>query len=180
MVDRAVSRQLMKSFMYGHPYRRGNRKLAIAVVLISLLLITLAVTLRSTIVLRAGTAAGNDPLIVFGTVNDSSGVPVEGADVIVTVIGTIVPSPSQSTVSIGGGFYTVTFEGKDWNTGDNVKVGASFGGESGENQTTADSANLEIDVYLVSTIPELHDSVSVMLTVGAMAVLVLLVARRRR
>jgi len=179
MVDRVGPRQLMRSFMYGHPHRRGNRRLVIAVVLVSLLLLTLAVMLRSTIVLRAGTAAGVDPLIVFGTVYDSSGNLVEGADVTATVTGTIDPAPSQSTASIGG-FYSVTFNGTDWKIGDTVKVVASFGGESGENQTTADSTSIEIDVHLVSTIPEFHGSASVMLTVGAMAALILLIARRRR
>jgi len=179
MVDRAGPTELMRSFMYGHPHRRGDRRLAIAVVLISLLLLTLAVTLRSTVVLRAGTAA-SDNLIVNGTIYDSSGNPVEGADVNVTVIRSILPWPSQTYVSIEGGFYVVTFIMTDWQIGDTVKVVASFGGESGENQTTADSAYLEINVTLVATIPELHGSASVMLTVGSMTALILLVARRRR
>lgn len=166
--------------MYGHPHRRGDRRLAIAVILVSLLLLTLVATLRSTIVLRSGTADGITPLIVFGYVNDSSGNPVEGADVTVTVTGTIDPAPSQFTMSIVDGFYSVSFNGTDWNTGDTVKVIASFGGESGENQILADSGNLEINVTLVATIPELHGSASLMLTVGAMAALVLLVVRRRR
>jgi len=177
MVDRVGPRQLMRSFMYGHPHHRGNRRLAIAVVLVSLLLITLAVTLRSTMVIRAGTAASG-PLIVFGTVYDSSGNPVEGADVTVTVIGSA--APPQSVQSIVGGFYTVTFDMTDWNIGDTVRVVASFGGESGENQTTAVSVDLEIDVSLVSAIPELHGSASVMLTIGAMAALVVIFSRRRR
>ena len=179
MADRARPRQLMKSFMYVHPHRRGNRGPVMAVVLISLLLLMLALTLRSTIVIRAGTAA-SDNLIVFGTVYDSSGNPVELADVTVTVVGSA--AAPQSVQSIEEGFYTVTFDMKDWQIGDTVKVVASFGGESGENQTTAGSAYPEIDVHLVPSIPipEFHDSASVMLTIGAMASLVLLVARRRR
>ena len=179
MVDKVGPRHLMRSFMYGHPRRRGGGRLAIAVVLVSLLLLAIALMLRSTIVLRAGTAA-SAPLIVTGTIYDSSGNLVEGADVNVTVIRSILPWPSQTYVSIEGGFYVVTFDMTDWQIGDTVKVVASFGGENGENQTTADSSPLEINVTLVAAIPELHDTASVMLTVGAMAALVILVARRRR
>jgi len=179
MAGKAGPRQLMRSFMYRHTHRRGSRKPAMVVVLVALLVLALAMMLRSTVVFRAGTAAA-DNLIVFGTVYDSNGIAVEGADVNVTVIGSIVPSPYQLTASIVGGFYTVTFVSTDWQIGDTVKVVASFGGESGENQTTAASENLEIDAHLVAAIPELDGPASVMLTVGGTAALVLLVARRRR
>lgn len=143
--------------------------------LIPVLLLALPVVIRPVAVVPAGTTAESEPLIIFGTVYDAGGIPVEGADVTVTVMGSY--AAPQDTVSITGGFYTVSFFPTDWTTGNTVKVVSSFGGESGENQTTADSANLQIDVHLVAAIPEFP---SILPVVGATAVMVAIISGCRR
>lgn len=167
---------MMNSFMYKHPYRKGSGKLTLLALLTSFLFLAIPLAFRPLAAVPVATANGPGALILFGTVYDSGGNTVEGADVTVTVIGgTAAP---QDTVSIAGGFYTVTFDLSEWTPGNFVKVVASFGGESGENQTqTTTDLSYQIDVHLAAAIPEFP---SILPIVGAAAVMVTIISGWRR
>ena len=154
------------------------RTVAVATVIVAIaLLIALSLNPASDRSVAAG------PKNVRGTVYDSIGNPVAGANVTVKIIrggSTITTLWYDSTES--NGLYSVFFGPFDYNTGDTIEVTAKYGGDQATNSTLADSGSLQtVDVHIGSlVIPEFGEllpSPLVVVSVGSIALM--LVLRRR-
>lgn len=172
----AEARRLTKTFMYKHPCRRRNGKAVLAILLVGSLLAFLPLLLRTEAVVPAKTAE-TSPLIVFGYVYDSTGTLVDGSVVTVTNLDNGKSLDSDPTI---GGFYTVTFDVLDWAMGNRIKITATFGDETGENQSVASSNAIQIDLHLNAAIPEIPGTASLLLTVCAIGALIEAFWRWRR
>ena len=133
-------------------------------------------------IVRAGPV---DNLTIQGTVYDSGGSPLDGADVVVTDTTTHV---SLDYVSFAGGFYTLTFSAGDWGIGDTIRVVANVLGEEEKVNSSevpadieSDSYAMTIDVHFGTAIPQLGSSVGMMIAAGLVGlVAVVAVGVRRR
>jgi hypothetical protein len=108
-------------------------------------LLAIALMVPAAVSIGSGPAdAAVFPKIVEGYVLDPLGGPVEGANVTVrsydnaTLKGTLYYDSSESD-----GFYTVTFEGSQWNPNYTLEVTAVLGADSAQNSTLADSTPLQ-------------------------------------
>lgn len=128
---------------------------------------------------------GVGPAVIVGRVADVLNVPIEGADVNVSLI-----DPGDSSLRAyghdatdGSGLYSVTFM-DTWEIGDTILVVADDGVESGTN----DSVLLDPNTYLVqyvnvtvgTAIPEFSDFGTALSVGGVLAMFMVVFSARRR
>jgi len=130
-----------------------------------------------------GSVAAQGPKNVRGTVFDSIGNPVAGANVTVKIIhggSTIATLWYDSTES--NGFYTVTFGFGDWYDLDTIEVTAKYDLDEATNSTVADSGPLQtVDVHIGSLIiPEFGGLLQAPVVVVSVSSTALILVLRRR
>jgi len=125
------------------------------------------------------------PKNVKGYILDHMGAPVEGANVTIEMWNNSTLRKTfyeDSTAS--DGFYTVTFEGKDWDENNTIKVTARLGEFTASNSTLANSMPIQyVNVTLWTVIPEfgaLLGSPLTFVSIGLVAIVILSVRARRR
>ena len=154
------------------------RTVAVATVIVAIaLLIALSLNPASDRSVAAG------PKNVRGTVYDSIGNPVAGANVTVKIIrggSTITTLWYDSTES--NGFYTVTFGFGDWYDLDTIEVTAKYDLDEATNSTVADSGPLQtVDVHIGSLIiPEFGGLLQAPVVVVSVSSTALILVLRRR
>jgi hypothetical protein len=178
LTDRRPMVRMVRTFMHKHP--RRERGLVSVMAIIAPIALFLMVALVPIHVASRASIAATGPLIVDGYVYSSTGVPVSGADVVVSIFdGTThrwTEPPNTTDIS---GFYTVTVDPGQWDLGNTIVVGATKGTDVGENQTIADFEFQTIDVHFGTVIPELGGPAVTVLTVSAIGIMVVFCARRR-
>lgn len=130
-----------------------------------------------------GSVAGPGPLDVRGTVYDSLGSPVAGANVTVKIIHlsiTIATLWYDSTES--NGLYSVWFGMSDWNVGDTIEVTAKYGLDQATNSTVANADPVQaVDVHIGSlVIPEFGGLLLSPLAFASVGSIALILVFRRR
>ena len=108
------------------------------------------------------------PKTIRGHVQDSSGNPLNGSNVMVAVKAGSDIRAVQYAITDELGFYMVTFDQGDWNAGNTIEVSAANGSETATNSTDADNYPYqEINVRLAAEVPEFGDSVVFVLAVSS-------------
>lgn len=170
--------------MHKHPRRdRGLASVMAMLAPIALLLMVAIVPIH--IGSRSSMAAlPSGPLVVDGNVSSSTGSPVSGANVVVTVKNGSTVIIILPTTSDSNGFYTVTVDHGFWGVGYTILVEAAKGSDVGQNSTEItdpDAFGMTVDVKLGTTgIPELGGPAMTALTVSAIGMMVVFFARRSR
>ena len=107
------------------------------------------------------TGAGNCsasvfPKLVDGYVFDVSGVPIPDANVTIRIYdGVTLKGTQYYDATENDGFYTVTFDGPQWDPGNEIEVTARYDLESAQNSTTADDEPFQsVNVTMSLAIPE--------------------------
>ncbi len=119
--------------------------------------------------------------VVYGTVYDSGGLPVAGADVRVEIWGGAWPDAdflriTKSTVTDYSGYYQVTINANYWDPHNSIWVFATDGVYQGQKRVEADAEGAQmVDVNLAEVVPEFNAPLVVVLV---SAVGTLLVGRR--
>ncbi len=182
LTDRRPMKRMVKTFMYKHPRRESG--LAIKMAMLAPVVLLLMVAVVPLHVGSRASVAAIGPLAVSGTVYSATGTPVVGANVVVTIWngGTLRATQLTTSISSPAGFYEVTFSNSEWDTGNTIQVAAEFNSATGLNSTVADEIGNPfptIDVHLGTVVPELAGPVTTVLTVSAIGIMVMLLARRR-
>ena len=157
-----------------------------SLLLVTLFVVTIVAAPGSFLSAESETAPSEDMMIVSGTVYDSGGLPVVGADVNVSMYDGATLRSYQTDVSDSSGVYAATFGpmmgGEPWGVGDTILVVADDGECSGTNSTVAgDDLFPEIDVKLTTMIPEFGNLGALVPIVGILGIfMVFFFARKER
>ncbi|HXK37152.1 MAG TPA: hypothetical protein VJ553_06240 [Candidatus Paceibacterota bacterium] len=130
--------------------------------------------------------AANSDLTVVGVVYDVGGVPLEDADVVITIVGT--PFARYAVTDSDGQYTTPTdFNGTDYIVGDTIRVVASYNSQvTAPNETVIDSdmalyGATQVDVHYTYEIPEFGSLTGTVVAMSAIALVgAALFARRRK
>ena len=150
---------------------------AASMLVVALLLATMVAAPASDEGAELEGAPSDDPTIVMGTVYDSGGTPVIGADVNVSMYDGATLRSYQTDVTDSLGMYQANFGfgfgSDDWGVGDTILVVAEYGEESGTNSTVAhdidDPDSLQyVNVTIGTVIPEFGDLGTVVPVVGVL------------
>lgn len=94
-------------------------------------------------------------VVVDGTVTDSAGRPISGADVVVVMMNGTTTVDTQTYTTDGNGFYTVNLGVNAWEPGFNVISTATFNSvEASDNITVFDFPFVTIDLQYPFEIPQ--------------------------
>ena len=102
-------------------------------------------------------AAESGPKIVIGFVYDSSGNPIEGAQITAVVINmtTSLETANETDTTGSEGAYSVTFDPFAWGQGDTLRVTANYNSVEQSNQTRANEDPFQqVDVHFPTVIPQ--------------------------
>ena len=175
----------------GGTKERGKRlksRLAIAsasLLVAGLLAAAITVAPSANVSVRLETDSSDQITVVTGTVYDSGGSPVIGAEVNVSMYdGETLRSYYQDTTTSDGN-YTATFGplmGAPWGVGDTILVVAEDGEYTGTNSTTAQECPLQyVNVTLSTVIPEFGELGSLVPIAGVLSIfMAFFFARRER
>lgn len=158
----------MNSFMYVHPVRDRKKENIAVMIALSATLFMVPVVAALFVTPATIVSAQNSGLkIMSGTITDSMGSPVVGANVNVSMYDatTSVWVSSLLYTTLSSGFYTVTFGGMGgaaWEIGDRVVATATLGPDTGSNEAIADAEPVQtIDVTMGAVIPEFSAPIGV-------------------
>jgi hypothetical protein len=178
LTDRRPMKRMVRTFMHKHP-RRDRGFVSVMAILAPIGLLLMVMLMPSHVGSRASIAA-TGPLVVDGHVYTATDGPVSSADVTVTVFNGMVQRATQSTITDSAGFYTVTIDHSQWDSGNTLVVNATKGVDTGQNSTTIDFEFMTVDVKFGTVVPELGGPAVTALTVCAIGMMVVLYARRSR
>lgn len=128
-------------------------------------------------------AADIGPKVVNGTIFDSGGHPITGADVAVSVYNKtthIQTGPTLTTTTDDDGFYFVTVDPGNWDVGDKIDVVASFNSAQTNNSAKADSnPTQEINVQFPLGIAQFGSLIGLGVSAGLVAVVAIVFLKKR-
>ena len=150
---------------------------AASMLVVALLLATMVASPASDMGAELESAPSTDTTIVMGTVYDSLGDPVVGADVNVSMYDGATLRSYENDVSDSLGGFVATFGAgpgmSPWGVGDTILVVAEYNEESGTNSTTAHDIDdpgilQQINVTIGTVIPEFGDLGTIVPVVGVL------------
>lgn len=120
--------------------------------------------------------SGTGPYTVYGYITDSTGTPVDGADVAVTI--DKIPTTLHCTTA-SDGYYQVEFSESEWDIGNNIQVIAVFGGQETETGVCNDIGLSQIDVQFTFEIPEFGSVMGSTVVIAALAAVAIVFVWKR-
>ncbi|UCE91289.1 MAG: hypothetical protein JSV90_07720 [Methanobacteriota archaeon] len=162
---------------------------AASMLVAGLMLATIVVAPASQVDAELESAPSDNPTIVTGTVYDSGGTPVIGADVNVSMYDGATLRSYQTDVTDSLGMYEASFGfgigGDEWGVNDTILVVAEYGEEIGTNSTVAhaidDPGMLQyVNVTIGTVIPEFGDLGAILPIVGSLGIFMALFFARRK
>ncbi len=123
-------------------------------------------------------AAGIAPLVVYGFIYDSEGLPIEGASVLVEVLRT---GATLSDTTDSNGRYDVTFPLDVWLAGDTVETTATYSTlVDSETGVATVTPVLQIDVHFAYAIPEFGSTLGIIVSATLIGLVALISMKRRK